>query len=226
VRGRGRGPSRQPQLPLQLGELLGPLDHVVVADVPAAGGVVAHRLVRVDVRLGHRLHVCRGEQAVGEHGSSPCCRICRRRRRRRSEAQSDEQRVLVRLMDGMYTHASGRQGTARTFEIRDGRGGVAAAEPRTGDERGADGDQLQVSSPRRPPRSLLCRRFAKCKPQLEKRRITVCGFFLSDYSLCGQRRNRNTNASNVFSRSLTLLSRQKLSSLQQLSSMVVGHRRS
>jgi len=58
-------------------------------------------------------------------------------------------------------------GTARTFEVGDGRGGVAAPESRAGDERRADGDQLQVSSPRCPPGSLLCCRFAKCKPQLK-----------------------------------------------------------
>jgi len=72
------------------------------------------------------------------------------------QTQSDEQRVLA--------HPGG---TARTFEIRDGRGGVAAAESRAGDERRADGDQLQVSSPRCPPGSLLCCRFAKCKPELK-----------------------------------------------------------
>ena len=58
--------------------------------------------------------------------------------------------------------------TVRTFEVGDGRGGVAAAEPRAGDERGADGDQLQVMPPGCPPRCLLRCRLAKCEPQLER----------------------------------------------------------
>jgi hypothetical protein len=64
---RGYRSAWQPQLALQLGELLGPLHHVVIADVPPAGGVVAHRFENADVRLCHHLHVGREEEAVSEH---------------------------------------------------------------------------------------------------------------------------------------------------------------
>jgi hypothetical protein len=79
VIGHGRPASgegrTEPQLPLQLGELLGSSDHVVVTDVAPASGV-AHRLVHADVRLGYPLHVRRRQKAVSQHGVSTC--ICMR----------------------------------------------------------------------------------------------------------------------------------------------------
>jgi hypothetical protein len=70
-RGSPAGGGVEPQLPLQLGELLGSPDHVVVADVPPAGRAV-HLLVHADVRLRYPLHVRCGQQAFGEHGVRSC----------------------------------------------------------------------------------------------------------------------------------------------------------